>query len=137
MGFLINNWVELRSDLLKISIEHRRPDPVRTDGIGSWIDSLNFLTWLGSLVTAAIVHLFHDVDKLGDAKTWWTLPITVFVSEHFYLSTRYLVRLALERIGSPELRLKKLHGKLVQVASRHALTTLQSMRTASKHSRTT
>lgn len=111
IGFLVNNWFELRSDLLKISIDHQRPDPVRTDGIGSWIDSLNFLTWLGSIVTAAIVHLFHDTDKLNDPKTWWTLPITIFVAEHIYLTTKYLVRLALEQLGSAELRQKKLHGK--------------------------
>ncbi|ETN40720.1 uncharacterized protein HMPREF1541_05000 [Cyphellophora europaea CBS 101466] len=109
IGFLINNWVELRSDLLKISIDHQRPDPVRTDGIGAWIDSLNFLTWLGSIVTAAIVHLFHDTEKLNDPKTWWTLPITIFMAEHVYLGTKYLVRLALEQLGSAELRQKKLH----------------------------
>ena len=108
IGFLINNWIELRSDLLKISIEARRPDPVRTDGLGSWIDSLNFLTWLGSIVTAAIVHLFHDVSKLSDSKTWWTLPITIFVAEHIYLTTRYLVRMGMEQLGSAELRQKKL-----------------------------
>jgi hypothetical protein len=109
IGFLINNWVELRSDLLKISIEARRPDPVRTDGLGSWIDSLNFLTWLGSIVTAAIVHLFHDTSSLSNPRTWWTLPITVFVAEHIYLTTKYLVRLALEQLGSAEMRQKKLH----------------------------
>lgn len=109
IGFLINNWIELRSDLLKISIEARRPDPVRTDGLGSWIDSLNFLTWLGSIVTAAIVHLYHDVDKIDHFKTWWTLPITIFVAEHIYLSTKYVVRLALEQLGSAELRQKKLY----------------------------
>lgn len=82
---------------------------MRTDGLGSWIDSLNFLTWLGSIVTAAIVHLFHDVTKLSDSKTWWTLPVTIFVAEHIYLSTRYLVRLGMEQLGSAELRQKKLH----------------------------
>ena len=110
IGFLINNWIELRSDLLKISIDHQRPHPVRTDGIGAWVDSLNFLTWLGSIVTAAIVHLFHDTDRLNDPKLWWTLPITIFFAEHIYLTTKYLVRLSFEQIGSVELRQKKLHG---------------------------
>jgi anoctamin-10 len=107
--FLINNWVELRSDLLKIAIDHRRPDPVRTDSIGSWIDSMHFLTWLGSIVTAAIVHLFHDTSRLNDSRTWWTLPITIFVTEHIYLAVKYLVRFALEQLGSAETRQKHLH----------------------------
>lgn len=110
IGFLLNNWFELRSDLLKISIDHQRPHPVRTDGIGAWIDSLNFLTWLGSIVTSAIVHLFHDTEKMNDPKTWWTLPITIFVAEHIYLTAKYLVRLTFEQLGSSELRQKKLHG---------------------------
>lgn len=111
IGFLIDNWIELRSDLLKISIDHQRPHPVRTDGIGSWIDSLSFLTWLGSIVTAAIVHLFwnDEISRISDPWTWYTLPVTIFASEHIYLSTRYLARVLLEQIGSEEMRRKQLH----------------------------
>jgi anoctamin-10 len=116
IGFLINNWIELRSDLLKISIDHQRPHPVRTDGIGAWVDSLNFLTWLGSIVTAAIVHLFHDTDRMNDRMVWWTLPITVFIAEHVWLATKYLVRIAFEQLGSAELRQKKLHGMFDSVS---------------------
>ena len=54
LGFLINNWIELRSDFAKICIEHKRPAPVRQDGIGPWVQSLEMLTWLGSITTAAI-----------------------------------------------------------------------------------
>lgn len=32
--FLINNWVELRSDAVKICFEMRRPIPLRSDTIG-------------------------------------------------------------------------------------------------------
>lgn len=142
IGFLINNWIELRSDLLKISIDHQRPHPVRTDGIGAWIDSLNFLTWLGSIVTAAIVHLFHDPEKMNDTKTWYTLPITIFVAEHVYLSTKYLVRMTFEQIGTVELRQKKLHGKFGCSTKFHSaydsgpvLTLFQSMHTGRRHSK--
>lgn len=109
LGFLINNWIELRSDLLKISIDYQRPHPVRTDGIGAWNDSLNFLAWLGSIVSSAVMHLFHGEAKLSDIRTWWTLPITIFVAEHIYLGTRYVVRLVFERLGSEELLTKKKH----------------------------
>ncbi|EXL55590.1 hypothetical protein FOCG_06158 [Fusarium oxysporum f. sp. radicis-lycopersici 26381] len=104
MGFLINNWIELRSDFAKISLEHQRPAPVRSDGIGPWIYSLEALTWLGSICTAAIVHLF-SADKVGNTLgNWATLPVTVFISEHVLLLLRSLVRFTLQQIGSERIR---------------------------------
>ncbi|KAF4946713.1 hypothetical protein FGADI_10917 [Fusarium gaditjirri] len=104
MGFLINNWIELRSDFAKISLEHQRPAPVRSDGIGPWIYSLEALTWLGSICTAAIVHLF-SADKVGSALgNWATLPVTVFISEHVLFLFRSLVRFTLHEIGSDRIR---------------------------------
>ncbi|KAF4962934.1 hypothetical protein FSARC_9007 [Fusarium sarcochroum] len=104
MGFLINNWIELRSDFAKISLEHQRPAPVRSEGIGPWIYSLEALTWLGSICTAAIVHLF-SVEKLGgNLGSWATLPITVFISEHVLLLLQSLVRFILQQIGSERIR---------------------------------
>lgn len=112
VGFWINNWIELRSDFLKICIEHQRPHPVRTDGIGPWIYSLDALTWMGSICTAAVVHMFGT--ESGSSSTllgkalggvqWWSLPITIFVSEHIFLVLRALVRLVLQRVGSEEVR---------------------------------
>ncbi|GME23094.1 Transmembrane protein 16k [Neofusicoccum parvum] len=106
IGFLINNWVELRSDFLKICIEHQRPAPVRTDSIGPWISSLGFLTWLGSISTAAVVHLFgnNTLGGLPGRGTWYALPITIFISEHIYLMLRYVVGYALQRFGSDQIR---------------------------------
>jgi hypothetical protein len=112
IGFLINNWIELRSDFLKICIEHQRPNSIRTDGIGPWIHSLDALTWLGSICTAAVVHMFgtqtgSNSTVLGKALGgvgWWSLPITIFVSEHIFLVLRALVRLVLQRVGSEEVR---------------------------------
>ncbi|EGY22149.1 hypothetical protein VD0002_g3554 [Verticillium dahliae] len=102
MGFLINNWIELRSDFLKICIEHQRPHPVRTDGIGPWIYSLDLLTWLGSISTAAIVHLFGS-SHLGSGG-WCALPVTIFISEHIFLVFRSLVCFVLQRLGSKQIR---------------------------------
>lgn len=102
IGFLINNWIEIRSDFLKICIEHQRPPPIRADSIGPWIDSLSFLNWLGSITTAAVVYLFREgADGEGFKKgNLYALAATIFVSEHIYLAMRYMVRMALERIGS-------------------------------------
>ncbi|PVH77554.1 DUF590-domain-containing protein [Cadophora sp. DSE1049] len=102
IGFLINNWIEIRSDFLKICIEHQRPPPIRADSIGPWIDSLSFLNWLGSITTAAVVYLFREsADGEGFKKgNLYALAATIFISEHIYLAVRYVVRMALERIGS-------------------------------------
>ena len=108
VGFLINNWIELRSDFLKICIEHQRPAPIRADSIGPWLASLNFLNWLGSISTAAIVFLFrHGSDGQGkgySSENLYALAAIVFVSEHIYLMVRFLVRVILERVGSDAVR---------------------------------
>jgi hypothetical protein len=108
IGFFINNWIELRSDFFKICFEHQRPHPVRTDGIGPWIDSLDSLTWLGSITTAAIVHMFSEAVILP-GRGWWSLPITIFLSEHVFLLLRFSVRFVLQRIGSDEIRKERMN----------------------------
>lgn len=102
-GFLLNNWVEVRSDFAKICIEHRRPAPARADGIGPWVGALEFLAWAGSISTAAIVHLF-GAEGAAAGSTWWSLAATVFVSEHVLLAVRALVRFALRSAGSEQIR---------------------------------
>lgn len=102
LGFLINNWIELRSDFAKICIEHQRPAPTRADGVGPWIISLEVLTWLGSICTAAIVHLF-GTGGLGN-NSWSTLPVTIFISEHILLGLRAVTKWLFERYGSEQIR---------------------------------
>ncbi|PVI00936.1 hypothetical protein DM02DRAFT_370459 [Periconia macrospinosa] len=106
IGFFINNWFELRADIVKICLESQRPDPIRGEGIGPWIGSLEALTWLGSLNSAALVHLFGN-DMVWGAGKWWSLPITIFISEHIYLGFRVAVRWALEVIGSKHIRAER------------------------------
>ncbi|KAK2751283.1 plasma membrane channel protein [Colletotrichum kahawae] len=102
IGFLVNNVIELRTDFLKICNEFQRPAPVRTDGIGPWINSLDVLTWAGSISTGAIVHLF-GANTIGRG-AWWALPITIFISEHIFLGLRAVVKFVLQRIGSEQIR---------------------------------
>jgi anoctamin-10 len=107
IGFLINNWFELRSDFIKICIEHQRPAPVRSDGIGPWVASLECLTWLGSISSAAVVHLFGSQRFLGEymnLSLWASLPITILVSEHIFMGFRAAVRFSLSKIGSEQTR---------------------------------
>ena len=105
VSFIINNWIELRSDAVKICIEMQRPTPYRADSIGPWLDSLTFLTWLGSITTAALTYLFSN-DGLGPDGTpntikGWALLLTIFFSEHIYLVVRLAIRLAISKIDSP------------------------------------
>lgn len=105
VSFLINNWVELRSDAVKICVEMQRPTPHRADSIGPWLDSLTFLTWLGSISTAALVYLFSN-DGLGPDGTpadikGWALLLVVFFAEHMYLVVRLAVRLAVSKLDTP------------------------------------
>ncbi|RDL31391.1 Plasma membrane stress response protein-like protein [Venustampulla echinocandica] len=108
VSFLINNWIELRGDALKIAVQTQRPVPWRADSIGPWLNALGFLSWLGSLTTAAIVYLFSG-DGLGpdgnprDIKGWGLL-LTIFFSEHIYLGVQLGVRTALGKIDSPGLQ---------------------------------
>jgi anoctamin-10 len=107
IGFFINNWFELRSDFLKICVEYQRPSPARSDGIGPWVASLESLTWLGSISSAAIVHVFGSQRLLSDRLglgTWTSLPITILFSEHIFMGFRAAVRFALSRIGSEQTR---------------------------------
>ncbi|GAB7351378.1 hypothetical protein MBLNU459_g2059t1 [Dothideomycetes sp. NU459] len=108
VSFLANNWVELRADAIKICVEMQRPTPQRADTIGPWLDSLSFLSWLGSLTMAALVYLFSN-DGLGpdgspyDIKGWGLL-LAIFFSEHIYLFVRWAVRVGISKIDSPGLQ---------------------------------
>jgi anoctamin-10 len=83
----------------------QRPTPWRADTIGPWLDSLSFLTWLGSITTAALVYLFSN-DGLGpdgnpSTIKGWALLLTIFFSEHVFLFLRWSIRLAISKLDSP------------------------------------
>jgi anoctamin-10 len=103
--FLINNWVEVRSDALKIAIGSKRPIPWRADSIGAWVNALGFLSWLGSLTSTAIVALCRGrtnnaIDGSLDIKAW-TVLLSVLLAEHLYLIVQLAVRHIMNKIDSP------------------------------------
>lgn len=108
VSFLVNNWVELRSDLFKICVECRRPAPQRSDTIGPWLDSLGFLSWVGSITSASLVYMFSNGHSHpnGEPSTMkgWALLLTIFFSEHIYLIVRYAVRAAMAKLEPPSSR---------------------------------
>ncbi|KAH8779083.1 plasma membrane stress response protein-like protein [Hyaloscypha sp. PMI_1271] len=118
VSFFINNWIELRGDALKIALETQRPVPWRADSIGPWLDSLAFLSWLGSLTSSALVYLFSG-DGLGpDGTPWnikaWGLLLTMFFSEHIYLGVKIAVRTILSKIDSPGLQKERAERFIVR-----------------------
>lgn len=99
VSFLINNWVELRSDFIKICIEYRRPTPQRADTIGPWLDSLGFLSWVGSITSSALLYMFsngHPGEPTGIKG--WALLLTIFFSEHLYLIIKYAAGTAMSKL---------------------------------------
>lgn len=108
LSFLVNNWIELRGDFFKMVKACKRPTPQRADSIGPWIDSLGFLTWLGSITSAALVYMFSG-EGLGSSGTptniqGWALLLTIFFAEHIYLLLRLGIRTAISKIDSREMR---------------------------------
>lgn len=105
LSFLANGWVELRADAVKICIENQRPIPHRADTIGPWLDSLSFITWLGSITSAALVYLFSNdgIGPDGNPSTikGWGLLLSIFFSEHIYLLLRWAVNVGISKIDSP------------------------------------
>ncbi|KAJ5117021.1 hypothetical protein N7456_001369 [Penicillium angulare] len=109
VSFFANNWIELRSDFFKICNEFRRPTPLRTDTIGPWLDTLGFLSWTGSITSAALVYMFSGNAQHGpngeptDIKGW-ALLLSIFFSEHIYLAVQHVVQIAMTKLEPPNAR---------------------------------
>ncbi|WVN88537.1 uncharacterized protein L203_103748 [Cryptococcus depauperatus CBS 7841] len=56
---LINNYVELRSDSLKICKHVRRPVGDRVETIGPWLETLDIIAWIGAVTNATLIYLFR------------------------------------------------------------------------------
>jgi anoctamin-10 len=103
LGFLINNWVELRGDFFKLSSESQRPPPIRADSIGDSVTALEFLTWLGTLSTAALVHIYRGPGSITDTRLS-RLLLTIFIAEQLYLIAKISARFFFARFGSAAVR---------------------------------
>lgn len=101
VGFLINNWFEVRGDFFKLSIECQRPPPIRSDSIGPSLQGLQLLTWMGVLSTSAIVYLYRK--GMEDIQLS-SLLMTMLAAEWAYLAVRFAVHHGLQKIAIPMLR---------------------------------
>lgn len=93
---------------MKIAISSQRPVPWRSDSIGPWLTSLGFLSWLGSLTSAAIVYLFnkdpYGPDGVPSNVTGWALLLSILFAEHLYLVVQFVVRYVVGSMDSPGLQ---------------------------------
>ncbi|KAE8153627.1 calcium-activated chloride channel-domain-containing protein [Aspergillus avenaceus] len=101
LGFLANNWLELRGDFFKLSLECQRPPPIRADSIGPSLQGLEVLTWMGTLSTAAIVYLYRSGMQNISLRT---LLLVILITEWAYLVMKFAVRTALEKVATGSLR---------------------------------
>lgn len=123
---LINNYFELRSDALKISKHVRRPMGDRVETIGTWIDALSIIAWMGAWTSATLIELFrprpsllgvrktvanflasHDVAPTFHQIVPTLIPIAFYAlaASHGHFILRAIVNAVAERVfwrGSPE-----------------------------------
>lgn len=103
LGFLLNNWVELRGDFFKLSSESQRPPPIRADSIGDSVAALEFLTWLGTLSTAALVHIYRGPGPISTTRPS-RLLLSIFIAEQVFLAVRFGAKHAFAKFGSAAVR---------------------------------
>ena len=105
---LINNYIELRTDALKICKHVRRPVGDRVETIGSWLETLvsntlpgtasvwqssldcpwqNIIAWIGAVTNATLIYLFRPSALLHDQSPNPELPSTGSVYLHRIVST--------------------------------------------------
>jgi anoctamin-10 len=113
LGFLINNWIELRGDFFKLISESQRPPPIRSDSIGPCLSALEFLTWLGSLSTAALLYMYSGGGDVTNTRLDGLL-LTVFIAEQAYLATKLTTRFIFDKIGSEAVRTEEATRRLVR-----------------------
>ncbi|WWD22681.1 hypothetical protein CI109_107174 [Kwoniella shandongensis] len=61
---LINNYVEMRSDALKLCKHVRRPVGDRVETIGTWLDTLSIISWVGAVTNSTLIYLFRPSTTL-------------------------------------------------------------------------
>lgn len=96
LSSFINNWIELRSDAVKMCINYRRPFPSRSDNIGPWFRMLMILSWLSSITNAWFVCVFRywEAKEKGKAAIDFgnlvrTLSV-IIICEHLYFFVKFM-----------------------------------------------
>ena len=107
---MVNNWIEVRSDAVKLCTSRRRPIPQRADSIGPWLDNISFLSWLGSLTTCTLICLFRDEEYMFefDQPSIIYLLVVVLLGEHgHWLVDRMAERLSHQTRTAGEVKIMR------------------------------
>lgn len=101
LAAMINNWIELRGDAVKICVDVRRPIPKRAESIGPWLIVMKIITWIASITVSSLLVMFGDTHHEFDARchqgvslvntTLWRILSQVAFSEHAYFIFTYFV----------------------------------------------
>lgn len=90
LASFVNNWLEVRSDMLKICMNARRPVPRRVDSIGPWLSDLKLLAWLGAIFNTVWILMFRFNVPLKEGMH--THMFGFVVTEHFFFFMWWVVR---------------------------------------------
>lgn len=85
MCCMINDWVELRGDAIKVCKYTRKPVAHRADSIGPWVSNLKTLIWLSSITMSSYAYLFHPSTNIHSVYTPVLTIFAILVSEHIYM----------------------------------------------------
>ncbi|KAF5093737.1 hypothetical protein D0Z00_003895 [Geotrichum galactomycetum] len=110
LAALINNWIELRGDAVKICVDMRRPIPSRAESIGPWLLDLKIITWLASIVMSSLLAMFADTHaefsmrsveglSLVNSSLWKVLAF-IIVFEHGYFIWSFAVSFVVGQLSN-------------------------------------
>ncbi|KAG1498517.1 hypothetical protein G6F47_006337 [Rhizopus delemar] len=85
---MINNWVELRGDAVKVCKYTRRPIPTRAESIGPWLGNMETLIWFSSITMSSFAYLFHPTTNIHSVYTPIFTLLAILLSEHIYVAIR-------------------------------------------------
>ncbi|KAJ1968608.1 hypothetical protein H4R35_006380 [Dimargaris xerosporica] len=106
LAAVLNNWVELRSDAVKLCINVRRPVPQRVESIGPWLLNLKMLCWMASITNALLVYQFGSWTVKTEVTRYYghahfpTALVVLFLAEHLYFLMQRMIRAGLSAFPS-------------------------------------
>eukprot|EP01119_Soliformovum_irregulare_P010297 TRINITY_DN2524_c0_g1_i1.p1 TRINITY_DN2524_c0_g1~~TRINITY_DN2524_c0_g1_i1.p1 ORF type:complete len:732 (-),score=157.04 TRINITY_DN2524_c0_g1_i1:18-2213(-) len=88
---LLNNFIEIRTDALKLLVEFNRPSYRGCNGIGVWYDIMEFIGVIGVLTNCLLITLTHRTLQDLFQNDMILVIIVALGLEHFLLFLKFLV----------------------------------------------
>lgn len=85
----INNYFEIRGDALKVTKHVRRPVGDRVETIGSWLNTLSIISWIGAVTSSTLIYLFRPSTQLDHQSPNPHIPTTGSPHMHRMMMTYY------------------------------------------------